>query len=308
MKSLLVVLAVGLLAVSPVVAGMKTDWQKEGLVGPVRTIRIEAARFSNPPGPRVEEPRELVAIISYNTRGQKTEVASGPIGTGVVWHFENIPHDKTLYTYNAQGGLIEEVSYNADGSLLRKTLYTYNDKGNLIKAVSYGSDGSLGGKAVHTYDAQGHLTGAVSYDAFDTIAYKTVYTYDDKGNLAEETIYRASGPPISQSVHAYDAQGRRIETTNEDLAHDAALGIEKTVETYDTQGNLLELTTYYTEKAGDDEDVRPVPPPSKLLYTYEWDTHGNWVKQTQTLCTAETGQPVCEPSLVTYRIIIYYQE
>jgi hypothetical protein len=303
-KELLVAL-LSFLSLLPVVAGAKKDLQQENLTGPARTVRIEAARFSQRPGQQVEEPHELVAIITYNPRGQKTDVVSGPTGTGVVWRFENIPHDKTLYTYNAQGSLVEEVSYNPDSSLLRKTLYTYDDKGNLIETVSYGSDGSLLGKAVHTYDAQGHLTEAVSYDAFGVIAYKTVYAYDDKGNLTEETVYGAGGSPISRSVHTYDAQGRRIEMTHYDLAHGAGLGIDRTVETYDTQGNILELTTYYTEKAGDPEE-RQVPPPSKIIYTYEWDTHGNWVKQTETRCTSETGTPICEPSLVTYRTITYY--
>jgi hypothetical protein len=145
----------------------------------------------------------------------------------------------------------------------------------------------------------------ISCDTIDCFN-KIVYTYDDKGNLTEEAIYDVSGSFIkSRSVHTYDAQGHRIKTAGYDLVHGAGLGVDRTVETYDARGNILELTTYYTQRAGD-PDERPVPPPSKVVYTYEWDAHGNWVKQTQTLCTSETGEPVCKPSMVTYRSITYY--
>ncbi len=103
MNELLVVLALSILSVLPAATGMKTDWQKDSLIGSVRVVRIEAARFSNQPGPRVEEPRELVAVITYDTGGRKIEVVSGPIGTGVIWYFENIPHDKRIILTTLSG-------------------------------------------------------------------------------------------------------------------------------------------------------------------------------------------------------------
>ena len=129
-----------------------------------------------------------------------------------------------------------------------------------------------------------------------------------QGNLTEEALYDVGSSSIkSRSVHTYNAQGHKIEITHYDFTHGPGLGIDRTVETYDANGNILELITYYTEKVGDEAD-KPIPPPSKRIYTYEWDAYGNWVKQTQTLCTSETGKPVYEPSMVTYRTISYYSK
>jgi len=267
------------------IAGVKTDLQKDDLTGPAQTVRIETARFSNRSGQWVEGPRELSASVIYNVRGNKTEV----IGSVFV--------GKTLYTYDLQGKLIETVSYNSDNSLLSKTVYTYADTGNLVEMVSYNADGSLDSKTEYTYDDAGRLTEAVSSASFGLLS-RIRYVYDDQGHLLEELFEH------SRLIHTYDIQGNRIRTVSYD-AHDPGLGIEKTVETYDANGNILELTTYYTEKVGEEEG-KPIPPPSKRIYTYEWDARSNWVKQTQTSCTAETGKPVCEPSLVTYRTITYY--
>jgi YD repeat-containing protein len=304
MSGLRITLVLGALIVPLAVAGMKTDRQAESLVGPVRTIRIEAARFSKQSGQWVEEPRELVALISYNARGNKTEVIPGPIGTGARWLVEGIPLERTIYTSDLQGKLTEEVSYNPDGSLSSKTVHTYDSQGREQETSSYEPNGSLTSKTTYMYDDEGKLIEEVCYNPFGLLN-TMLFTYDDKGNLTAEQIYDPSGLK-SRSEHTYDEHGRRVATTNYD-PHGPALGISKVVTTYDAKGSILEVTTYYTHKTGDEED-RPIPPPAKRVYTYEFDTYGNWIKQTQTLCTSETGKPVCEPSLVTYRTITYYPE
>ncbi|MBI3798535.1 MAG: hypothetical protein HY268_16430, partial [Deltaproteobacteria bacterium] len=201
---------------------------------------------------------------------------------------------KTIYTYDAQGHKTEEVLYSANGSPGSRIVYTYDAQGKRIQTLSssFGRFGSDLNKTIYTYDDKGYLIEEVTAASYGVLG-KTVYTYNDQGNLAEEAVYGPSGLK-SQSFHTYDGEGRRLETTNEDT-HGPALGIEKVVTTYDTTGNITEMTTYHTEKIGDEED-RPIPPPSKFVYTYEFDAHGNWVKQNETNCyTAASGEPLCEP-------------
>jgi len=244
---------------------VKTDLQKEGLIGSVRTVRIEEARFSNQSGHWVEEPRRLSARITYDGRGNKTE----EIGSEAV--------GKTLYIHDARGRRTEEPHYSSSGTFYSKLIYTYHEKDK--------------------------LTTTISSDSFHFPPdNKTDYTYDEKGRLIAETVY---GPGLAfkdRAIHGYDAQGHRSSTTT----HDGALGVDKVVTTYDARDIILEETTYYTEKV--EMEDRPVPPPAKRIYTYEWDAHGNWIKQTETMCHAESGTMVCEPSLMTYRTIIYYRE
>lgn len=242
MKRWFVSLVFSLHLASLAVAEVKTDLQREGFIGPVQTVQIQTAQFSeNQSGQWVEGPHGRPAIITYDVKGNRIEGKSEDTA-------------KTVYTYDAQGRVIEQITCDVVG-------------------------------------------------CFDKIA----YTYNPYGNLIEERFYYPDSSSIKlRLVHTYDKQGRRTQTESYD-AHDPGLGIEKTVQTYDANGNILELTTYYTEKIGDEEG-KPIPPPAKFAYTYEWDTHGNWVKQAQTSCTAETGTPVCEPSLVTYQAITYYPE
>ena len=264
----------------------------------MQTVRVEAVRFSNQAGRWIEGPQEQVAIITYDGRGNKTEVVSGQ--TDIKGLFEGLPTGKTVYTYDDQGRLDEMISYDSDGSSLGTTAYIYDDKGLLTKTISYSRDGSPYCQTPYEYDAQGRLT-AQLYGCANKIA----YLYDPRGNLTEEIFYSPSSSIHLRLVHAYDARGHRISTTSH-AHHDPGLGIEKVVTTYDAKGNILEQTTYYTQRA--DEPERPVPPPAKMVYTYEFEGRGNWIKQTQTDCYSETGKPVCEPSLVTYRTITYYSQ
>ncbi|MGH7965844.1 MAG: hypothetical protein ACRERD_29175 [Candidatus Binatia bacterium] len=177
----------------------------------------------------------------------------------------------------------------------------YNDKGLLTKTISYSRDGSPYCETPYGYDAQGRLTARLF-----GCAHEIAYIYDPRGNLTEEIFYSPSSSIHLRSVHAYDAHGHRTSTTNYSH-HNPGLGIEKVVTAYDARGNTKELTTYYTQKVGLED--RPIPPPVKWIYTYEFDAYGNWVKQTRTSCHAESGSTmVCEPSLVTYRTITYYSQ
>lgn len=269
MNRLLMVFILSLLSVPLAAAGKQTDKDRANLTGPVQTI----------------------STVSFTER---------PDG----WR----DRQRVNTTYDSKGNEVETAFYNssdAGGALYEKAVHVYDNQGKRTETL-YRDGSSLHRKTVYTYNAQGLLTERITCDAagcFDKIA----YTYDPQGNLTEEVFYDPDGSSIKlHLVHTYDAQGHRTETTSYDT-HDPALGIEKVVTTYDTKGNILETISYYTEKVGD-ERGKPIPLPSKFVYTYEFDTYGNWIKQTQTLCTSETGKPVCEPSMVTYRTITYYPE
>jgi hypothetical protein len=74
--------------------------------------------------------------------------------------------------------------------------------------------------------------------------------------------------------------------------------------------------SYYIPKEGEglEEGAQKVLPPSTDLFAYEWDTHGNWVKQVVTTCSGEPaaagniGTYTCKPASVTSRTITYYDE
>ena len=305
MKRTLVSLVFSLHLISLAVAGVKTDLQEDGLRGSVQTVRIETAQFASRAGHWMEGPRGPSLTTTYDIHGNRIERVTSD--------------SKMLYTYNAQGNLSAIVTYDPNRSLCQfgypcdargrklETRLLYDSQGRKLETRSLYFDGTPDQKIVYVYDDKGHLLEEATSDPGGLIG-KMVYTYDGEEHLIKEDVYGPSGGVKIELFHTYDEYGRRIATTTSD-AHDAALGIEKTVETYDGQGNVLEITTYYTERAVDEEG-NTIPPPAKFIYTYEWDTHSNWIKQFQFLCTAqkESIKPVCEPYMVTYRTITYYND
>jgi hypothetical protein len=245
------------------------DLDEDNLIGPVQAVRVQTAHFSNQSGQWIEKPRESLA---------------------------------TTITYDGKGKRIEEKI-----DLTATITHTYDAQGRRLETLS-SYVGSPDQKIVYTYDAQGRLSTKVLSDPSGPL-WRTVYTYDDKGNPVGETVLGPDGDVRSQSEHIYNEDGKRTETTSYN-DHDAGVGIAKLVTTYDARGNIKDITAYHTRRAdGEEDEETPIPPPGKLVFTYEFDTQGNWVRKIQATCdTTQSGQLVCEPAMVTYRAITYYSE
>jgi len=98
--------------------------------------------------------------------------------------------------------------------------------------------------------------------------YKYVNTYDSKGNRTEWESYGAAGLLKYLYVYAYDDKGNQIEETY-----------------YNGDGSLA----------------------SKSVYAYEYDSDGNWVKQTESKEFSRFGKAYFEPSRICIRTITYYK-
>src|SRR5688500_16718394 len=93
MPKLLVALALGLLSAAMVGAQKKqTDREFEGLKGPVKSVSVEKAALKEQAGRRVEETQRLM--------------------------------DESA-TYDAEGNLVNDESYDGDGTLFIKKVYRH---------------------------------------------------------------------------------------------------------------------------------------------------------------------------------------
>ena len=95
---------------------MKTDRERNGLVGPVQKIHASMVEMSKDNGVYLQKPR---------------------------------PSEAT--TYDISGNKIEEEFYNADGILSFKSAFAY-EAGRLIEATSYSGVDNLFGKTEYSYD------------------------------------------------------------------------------------------------------------------------------------------------------------
>ena len=154
-----------------------------------------------------------------------------------AWWTQN---DTTLYAYDEEGNLIEQIYKPADMNFWDKYTWEYNEYGDVIKRTIQtisleGDSQNIVDTVVHTYgnkeyDENGNLTKVVygdgSYDA---------YEYDEAGNEIKYTSYHAANDFVI-FYYTYDENGNMTEYRREDET--GITGYMYT--TYDAYGNELE--------------------------------------------------------------------
>lgn len=191
MKKLCLALVPGLLLVSVAMAGAKTDRERAGLVGPVRTVS-SVTTLPTGTGERV--------VSVYDANGNEIEAAlyHGPaIGGSLA--------EKSIHSYDAEGHRTATATYNGDGVLLKKTTYAYDARGNLTEMVS-SDDAGLIEKTAYTCDEKGQPTEEVVYYAHGAVTLRSVYSYDPKGNRTQSLSYAHDGS-VTKTVYTYDTKG-----------------------------------------------------------------------------------------------------
>lgn len=249
-------------------AGRKTDREQERLIGPVKTVLIEIAKFANRSGKWVEEGRIPWTSTSYDTSGRRTE--ENQLYEDVALNF------KSIFSYDAEGNLAEGAEYDFRGTPVFKWTYTHDPDRKKIEEIRHEAEGPLFSKSSFLFDGDGNLIEEYRSHAHIANDFKWVYLYDSEGKKKEETFYviRARGV-LNKTESAVDFKRTFI---------------------YDAKGHLTEEVRY--DAAG---EVK-----YKKSYSYEFDSHGNWIAQTAKEWVTRSGQSYFEPTEVTYRTITYH--
>src|SRR6266481_10099631 len=124
---------------------MRTDREKHGLMGPVKSIRIETARFHDQGGQLAERP----------------------------WLSQTM-------TFNQDGWLIEQVYRNPDKSEWR-TINDYSDSGKLLTTRSYDPSGMLSSEVRCIYDDEDRLVAEHYIMRDGKVTTPTTFAYDNRG-------------------------------------------------------------------------------------------------------------------------------
>lgn len=173
----------------------KTDAQRYGFVGPVRTVsqRESKTEFEL----NQKDWPVLVGIGDCNECEYDREGALTKYGQLVEGGFRG---EQYKIARDERGNIIEQLRLGADGEIVERTVYGPH---GIVERSDYVS----GVRRFHTewnYDNNGHLTELVQYDSDDHVQTRTLRQTDDSGNIKEEWGYQNGGQFSYHILDTYD--------------------------------------------------------------------------------------------------------
>lgn len=285
-----IVLCLGLLSVGKTHAQMLypvPDVENEQLKGSVKTLTVYHVNAS----PLYTEDE----INAYRRKGQKvpstrndlfvkTDYNSAGFITSRVYYSSNEENDKTVKTYDASGRLTRETVYR-DGALATVYTFDYDASGRPAKARKVDDKGMVIFTEDNTFTFDGDETtqenvhtSARGQKSVSRIVFgpnhrmKSMYVetngapsqmiiFDSECKPTEITSYR----PAKQTVKFTHGRNSMIR----DVFDGSGVATGRSVDELDAHGNVLKTTA-----TGPDNAV-----PKTKSYTYQYDSHGNWVSK-----------------------------
>ena len=169
----------------------KSDLDHAGLLGKVKTVKIEEAKLSNKSGKPAEGKRVQLETQSYGENGML--VKSVRIDAGLRGDY--------FYSYDGNGSRLELIRSSVSSSHV-KTEFKYDANGNRLEEVQTGDEG-LVGKTVNVYDARGRCTERRLFNKQALFARRT-YKYAADANPTEEAEYDPKGALVGKQSYSYE--------------------------------------------------------------------------------------------------------
>jgi YD repeat-containing protein len=198
--------------------------------------------------------------------------------------------------YNKAGNIIQDISYDPDGSLKSKHSYVYDEQGNRIEQINFRPNGTKVQKIIHRYDEQGNEFEINYYDSTGSRFSTITKGYDGKGNQTEERSYFISNSHKSINYHygyKFDERGNRKERIT--YKGDGSVSYKCSLE-YDEQGNEIDEICYkpdeifhfrqsrkYGEQGNEIEEILYEIEETLVhrtwTYRYDYNSDGDWVRK-----------------------------
>lgn len=233
------------------------DWAKSNLNGKIMSVKESYYRAGKQPGNTEEsfESRSGFETV-FNKQGFKTlyttHESDGRISS------------KNLYKYDDKNNLIvEEIYYGNELSF--KYLYMYDDKGKLIEKTTLDSDDEPTMRQLYKHNDSGNIIEERHHNNEDVFYKKIVFEYDERNNLTQENHYDADDLHCLKTNFKYDDSGNLIEEDFHSLL-DSTFDYKNQF-LYDNKGNVIER-------------FDPENKSNSLIYEYEFDKTGNWIRST----------------------------
>lgn len=164
MKRALIIFLLSLASFVTPVSQTKTDRERDGLKGPVQTVRVRKGTLLDENDRQTQGPVVLSHAVTYDQSGNRIERTfydhTGTFSRRLVYTLDPQTKKKSgLISYDSQNSMVRKVvdtygstglrtnsnihDYAEDGTLFRRTELTFDGFGLLVEVATYGIDGSL---------------------------------------------------------------------------------------------------------------------------------------------------------------------
>lgn len=232
-----------MLCASPAVASGKTAREKNGLIGPVRSV--------------VTMTPDLSQTETYDRAGHLIEA--------VIYLQDENSSTRYVFTYGQRGEQQEELAYDAVGTMLYRKLFAHAQDltGRETALVAASEEGEFHHADFSTYDRAGNVSETIQtdgtatsrnlFDVLGRLLYSARYReghlvgelswrYAADGQVIALTSYSPEGSVTGKILHEYDELGRRVKTTTETIQH-GTTSRWITLYEYDGAGNWIKEVT-----------------------------------------------------------------
>lgn len=237
-------------------------------------------------------------ILKGSVKTLKVKTFSGRIKFG-VFQIESAEQFST-FLFDQKGFLIEKNNYASDSSFIDQSIYKYDNNGNHTETINTFSEtlkfeNSYDRPVSRTnniYNDKGYQIESNSYNLDGSLSYKSIFKLDSNNKLIEKNDYTSVGDLLSKSVYKYDAKGKLNTTiiSDREIKSDVNLFADRIKCLYNGKGDLIELQYQYwprqdvffkyDEMGNLIQEMSTSPWPNfKIIYKYEYDSKGNWIKK-----------------------------
>jgi hypothetical protein len=293
----------------PSSAQRAVDKEQDGLVGPVREVRLKTLYRTKIAGLFSVERTIPVRFVSYNPPGNRARVVRYEAGNGVGRHIEVYTYDstgrkievatrrkhistKTAFQYDQQR--LETSEQFSDGKrvIRRSHISVFDEQGNQTEA-RYLDDSGVETKAFYRYefDDAGRITTILTYDEGGSLYHRIDCSFESDGRVKAKSAYGPGNQLYERRIFTYE-RGQSVESR---LTYKAGPTLQRKIAyRFDDKKNLIELLAYNAQLALI----------ARTSHDFGYDATGNWLERTSRSWDVATGQVISEWK--DRQIISYY--
>jgi hypothetical protein len=225
----------------------------------------------------------MIAIIAFSCKSEQSHLKSDlAIANlkGNVWKI-----DKTIH--NANGNCVCPAAMKTE---CNQSIFVYDKKGNLLVSCTIDENGSINDSSKYAYNRRGVCSEIVKFSGRKLVGKEVpviqgekvtgVKIYNENGIIETTLDYVYSGDEISEEK-TLNNNGELVSSVQKEFLNGQLVSqTEK-----DNNGNVQTISKFKRNASNDVVECLIVIPKNnkeyKFTYEYEYDSAGNWIKQTR---------------------------